>query len=173
VYFSAATFFTLGAGEPGNPASRYLMVLEAGFGYSFLGLVIGYLPVLYQSFSERELRILLLDARAGTPPTAAQFVLRRGSDPARLEKRLAEWEEWALDLLQDHLSYPMLAFYRSQHANQSWLAALTAVADGQRARDARCRRRSPAKGPVYFRSGTPRPGPYGVDLRHPGRNWHG
>jgi hypothetical protein len=129
VYFSAATFFTLGAGEPGNPASRYLMVLEAGFGYSFLGLVIGYLPVLYQSFSEREVRILMLDARAGTPPTALQFVLRRGGDPAKLEKRLAEWEEWALDLLQDHLSYPMLAFYRSQHANQSWLAALTTVVD--------------------------------------------
>jgi len=118
VYVSAATFFTLGTGEPENAASRYLTILEAGFGYSFLGLVIGYLPVLYQSFSDRELRILMLDARAGSPPSAVQFVLRRGSDPIRLEKRLAEWEEWALDLLQVHLSYPMLAFYRSLHANQ-------------------------------------------------------
>jgi hypothetical protein len=105
------------------------MVLEAGFGFSFLGLVIGYLPVLYQSFSSRELRILLLDARAGSPPSAAQFVLRRGSDADRLEERLAEWEEWALDLLHCHLSYPMLAYYRSQHANQSWLAALTTILD--------------------------------------------
>ena len=129
IYFSAATFFTLGPGEPRDLASKYLMVLEAGFGFSFLGVVIGYLPVLYQTFSSRELRILLLDARAGSPPSAVQFVLRRGSDPAKLEERLADWETWALELLQSHLSYPMLAFYRSQHANQSWLAALTAVLD--------------------------------------------
>lgn len=129
IYFSAGTFFTLGSGEPQNLASKYLMVLEAGFGFTFLGLVIGYLPVLYQSFSSRELRILLLDARAGSPPSAVQFVLRRGSNPAKLEGRLEEWEEWALDLLQNHLSYPMLAYYRSQHPNQSWLAALTTVVD--------------------------------------------
>lgn len=81
IYFSAATFFTMGFGEPHNLASKYLMVLEAGLGFSFLGLVIGYLPVLYQSHSSRELRILLLDARAGSPPSAAQFLLRRGSNP--------------------------------------------------------------------------------------------
>lgn len=129
IYFSAATFFTLGAGEPQNVASRYLMVLEAGFGFSFLGLVIGYLPVLYQSFSTRELRILLLDARAGSPPSAAQFILRLRDDAATLQERLADWEEWALDQLQSHLSYPMLAYYRSQHTNQCWLAALTTIVD--------------------------------------------
>ena len=129
IYFSAASFFTLGSDEPRNALSKYLMVLEAGAGFSFLGLVIGYLPVLYQSFSSRELRILLLDARAGSPPSAAELLLRRGSDPEKLEQRLADWEEWALDLLQTHLSYPMLAYYRSQHVNQSWLAALTVVID--------------------------------------------
>ena len=129
IYFSAATFFTLGSGEPQDAAAKYLMVIEAGFGFTFLGLVIGYLPVLYQSFSDRELRILLLDARAGSPPSALQFVLRRGGNPAKLEERLAEWEAWALGLLQAHLSYPMLAYYRSQHPNQSWLAALTTVVD--------------------------------------------
>ncbi|RQP27723.1 two pore domain potassium channel family protein [Burkholderia ubonensis] len=129
IYLSAATFFTLGTAGLGNPVSESLMVIEAGFGYSFLGLVISYLPVLYQSFSARELHILMLDARAGSPPSAAQVVLRRGDNPAKLEKQLADWEEWALDLLQGHLSYPMLAFYRSQHANESWLAALTMVVD--------------------------------------------
>jgi hypothetical protein len=129
VYFSAGTFFTLGPGEPRTLASKYLMVLEAGFGFSFLGLVIGYLPVLYQSFSSREFRILMLDARVGSPPSVLEFVVRRGGDPAKLEERLTEWEEWALDLLQNRLSYPMLAYYRSQHPNQSWLAALTAVVD--------------------------------------------
>jgi hypothetical protein len=129
IYFSAATFFILGLGEPRNLMSKYLMVLEAGAGFSFLGLVIGYLPVLYQSFSNREFRILLLDARAGSPPCAVEFINRGGSGPDRLEARLANWEEWALNVLECHLSYPMLAYYRSHHANQSWLAALTAIID--------------------------------------------
>jgi len=129
VYFSASSFFTLGLTEPLNLPSRYLMVLEAGFGFSFLGLVISYLPVLYQAVSDRELRISLLDARAGSPPSAVEFLIRRGSNPEKLELRLADWEEWALGLLQSHLSYPMLAYYRSHHANQSWLGALTVVVD--------------------------------------------
>jgi hypothetical protein len=128
-YFSAATLFSMGSGEPQNIPSKYLRVLEAGVGFSLLGLVIGYLPVLYQSFSNREFRILLLDARAGSPPSAIEFINRRGSDPEKLEERLADWEEWALSLLENHLSYPMLAYYRSHHANQSWLAALTAIVD--------------------------------------------
>jgi len=129
IYFSAATFFTLGAGEPRSLLSKYLMVLEAGSGFSFLGLVIGYLPVLYQTFSAREFRILLLDARAGSPPSAVEFIKRLGNDREQLEKRLADWEDWAVTLLENHLSYPMLAYYRSHHANQSWLAALTTIID--------------------------------------------
>lgn len=129
VYFSGAAFFTLGSDQPVNLGSRYLMLLESGFGLSFLGLVIGYLPVLYQSFSSRELKILLLDARAGSPPSALEFLLRRADSPGKLAERLEGWEEWALELLQTHLSYPMLAYYRSQHSNQSWLAALVAVVD--------------------------------------------
>lgn len=129
IYFSAASFFTLGFVEPNPLYARYIMVFEAATGFSFLGLVIGYLPVLYQSFSSRELRILLLDARAGSPPSATTLLLRSAIDPMKLEQRLAGWEEWALDLLQTHLSYPMLTYYRSLHANQSWLAALTVVAD--------------------------------------------
>jgi hypothetical protein len=87
--------------------------------------MIGYLPVLSQSFASRELRILLLDARAGSPPSAAELLLRRGGDPEKLEERLGDWEEWALDLLQTHLSYPMLAYYRSQHpiSPGSWSAS--------------------------------------------------
>jgi hypothetical protein len=129
IYFSATTFFTLAFAEPSNPPSRLLMVVEAALGYSFLGLVIGYPPLLYQHFSTREVRIALFDARAGTPPSAAEIVIRQGNASAKLERELAGWEEWEAEVLQSHLSYPMLAYFRSQHTNQSWLAALTAIVD--------------------------------------------
>lgn len=128
-YFSAATLVTLAPNEPWNASSKFLSVIEAGTGLSLFGLVIGYLPVLYQSYSDREVRISLLDARAGSPPTAAELIRRQGINPAKLEKQLSQWEQWAAELLETHLSYPMLAYFRSQHTNQSWIAALTSIID--------------------------------------------
>jgi hypothetical protein len=129
IYFSATVLDTLGLAEPSNVVSRWIMVVEAALGLSFLALILSYLPVFYQSFSSRELPISLLDARAGSPPTAAELVLRQGPNPEKLEQQLAKWEEWSAELLQSQLSYPMLAYFRSQHTNQSWLAALTAIVD--------------------------------------------
>ena len=133
LYMSGVTFFTLGFGDvfPLAGVGRALAVVEAGTGFGFLAVVIGYLPVLYQSFSRREVIISMLDARAGTPPTAVEL-LRRYSEAGRLDKLselLNEWERWGADLLESHLSYPVLCYYRSQHDNQSWLASLTCVLD--------------------------------------------
>jgi Ion channel len=133
LYYSGVTFFTLGYGDvvPITPAGRALAVAEAGMGFGFMAVIIGYLPVLYQAFSTREMTISLLDARAGSPPSAAEF-LRRVAGTGQcstVEPFLVEWERWAAQLLESHLSFPVLSFYRSQHDNQSWLAALTAVLD--------------------------------------------
>jgi hypothetical protein len=133
LYFSGSNFFTLGLGDvlPQTWAGRSLTVLEAGMGLGFLAIVIGYLPVLYQAFSRRELNISLLDARAGSPSTAAEL-LRRHFDGDRFEELsafLRDWERWSAELLETHLSYPVLAYYRSQHSNQSWLSALTTILD--------------------------------------------
>jgi|SRR5579871_77950 len=109
--------------------SKTLLVLEAGLGLSLFGLVVGYLPVLYQSFADREQRISLLDVRAGSPPSAAELITRQGRSPAKLEEQLSNWERWAANLLETQLSYPMLAYFRSQHENQSWLGALVTIVD--------------------------------------------
>jgi len=137
-YHSGETFFTLGYGDivPTSGAARALSVIEAGMGFAFLGVVIGYIPVVYSSFSRREIQISMLDARAGSPPTAAELLVRlagRSEDPGMdqkvLDEVLREWERWAAELLESQISYPVLTFFRSQHSNQSWLAALTTMLD--------------------------------------------
>jgi Ion channel len=133
VYASGTTFFTLGLGDvvPQSPLARALVVAEVGTGFAFLALVISYLPILYQSFSAREKTVSLLDGRAGTPPSAAELVRRNVCD-GRLDilaGLLHDWERWSADLLETHLSYPVLAYYRSQHEKQSWVGALTVVLD--------------------------------------------
>lgn len=133
VYHSGETFFTLGYGDivPSNGLARALAVTEAGMGFAFLGVVIGYLPVVYQAFSVRELEISKLDARAGSPPSAAEFLSRLGCCPDHLvlDQIFRGWEHWSTDLLANQLSYPVLSFFRSQHSNQSWLGALTVMLD--------------------------------------------
>ena len=111
--------------------ARFLVVIESGMGFAFLALVIGYLPALNQSFARREVSISLLDARAGSPPTASEMLRRHGHERGMeaLRQLLHEWERWSAEFLEGHLSYPVLAYFRSQHDNQSWLAALTAILD--------------------------------------------
>src|SRR5579872_6252204 len=133
IYLSGTTFFTLGLGDviPRSGLARGLVVTEAGFGFGFLAAVIGYLPFIYGSFSEREVDISLLDSRAGTPPTAGEL-LRRHSYPHgqdALRELLKDWERWSAELMESHLSYPVLAYFRSQHDNQSWIASLAAILD--------------------------------------------
>ncbi len=133
LYLSGTTFFTLGYGDitPLSAGSRALAVIEAGMGFAFLAVLITYLPVLYQAFSRREAIISLMDARAGSPPSAGQLLLRaaRSGSVKQIEQFLAEWELWAAELLESHLSFPVLSYYRSQHDNQSWLAVLTTILD--------------------------------------------
>lgn len=132
-YMSGVTFFTLGYGDvvPHTNAARVVSVLEAGAGFGLIAVVIGYLPVLYQLFSRREAQVLQLDARAGSPPTAMTMLKRHAESGGldRVDEVLRTWEVWGAELLESHLSYPMLAYYRSQHDDQSWLGALVAIMD--------------------------------------------
>jgi hypothetical protein len=133
LYLSATTFFTLGLGDvtPRSVLSHVLIGVECATGFGFIAALIGYLPTIYQAFSRREANISLLDARAGSPPSASEILKRQAQsgDPATLTFLLAEWERWSADILESHLSYPVLCYFRSQHDNQSWLASLTAILD--------------------------------------------
>jgi hypothetical protein len=133
LYVSGTTFTTLGIGDfsPQTDLSKFLTVVEAGTGFGFLAILISYLPVLYQSFSRREVTISMLDEWAGSPPSAGEMLHRgvESGEMAELIPLMARWESWAAELLESQLSYQVLSYFRSQHENQSWLAALTAIMD--------------------------------------------
>jgi hypothetical protein len=133
LYLSGTTFFTLGLGDvvPRSGMARFLAVVEVANGFGLIAVFIGYLPAFYQSFSRREVNISLLDARAGSPPTAGELLRRHDGSETwdSLEQLLREWERWSAELMESHLSYPALAYFRSQHDSQSWVAAVTAILD--------------------------------------------
>jgi uncharacterized membrane protein len=133
VYVSGTTLVTLGLGDvvPRTVTARALLILETGTGLGLVALVIGYIPVLYGAFSHREVSVALLDARAGSPPTSSELLRRHAFSGGQeaLVVLLIEWERWSAEILESHISYPILCYYRSQHDNQSWLSALTAILD--------------------------------------------
>lgn len=133
LYVSGTTLFTLGLGDvlPTSAASRVFVVVESGTGLAFLTVSIAYLPVLYQVFSRREAQITILDAWAGSPPSGLELLRRLQTHGALPEVQtfLREWERWSAEVLEAHISYPQVAFFRSQHGRQSWVASLGAVLD--------------------------------------------
>ncbi len=133
VFFSAATMASSGtAGLAAHSGfAKAVQVIDAASGLAVIAIVIGYLPSLYQAFSRREATVSQLDARAGSPPSAGRLVLRttrRGGWNA-LCAYLGGWEQWVAELMETHLAYPVLGFFRSQHLNQNWLAAMCTVLD--------------------------------------------
>ncbi len=130
---SGDAFFTLGYGDivPRGLLTRVLVILEAGTGFGFIALGVGYLPVLYQHFATRDVQLIEFAARAGSPPTATALLCWHAAkgDLSSLDGWLRDWEHWAGELIESHSTYPMLAFYRSQHDGHSWLATLAVILD--------------------------------------------
>src|SRR5437870_5045508 len=132
LYTSGSSLFTLGIGAGAATGwTRAIAALAGDHGLGRLAVVIAYLPVLYQAFNRREVGVLLLDARAGSPPSGPELLHRMGSAgmASALPELFAEWERWVADVLESHMSYPILALFRSPHDNTSWVTSLGSVLD--------------------------------------------
>ncbi len=133
VYFSGVVYFTVGFGEvvPTETVPRFGALIEAFSGVLTTALVIGYLPQLYASYSEREQKLLTLDDGSEARITPTNLVLSRSpdGDPRELDDFFKEWEAWIAQVLETHTTFPMLTLFRSQHDGQNWITALGLVTD--------------------------------------------
>jgi hypothetical protein len=130
MYASGTSLFTLGSAVP-TGWTRAVAVAAGATGLGLFAVVIAYLPVLYQAFNRREVGVLLLDARAGSPPSGPELLHRMGSAgvASSLPELFAEWERWVADVLETHMSYPLLVLFRSPHEETSWITSLGSVLD--------------------------------------------
>jgi hypothetical protein len=130
-YYAGTSLLTPTFGSARTPAERILTLLEALTGLGTIALMISYLPALYGAYSQREARLLTLDDPAGGRITPLRVIVLHagGGDLEQLYRFFAEWEMWTAEVMESHLSYPMLALFRSQHVGQSWVTALGLVTD--------------------------------------------
>lgn len=130
-FVSGSSLLTLGFAQVDGVFEQLLAFAEATLGLGIVALMITFLPSIYSAFSRREAMVGLLEVRAGSPPSAAAFVIRhhRIGWLDRLSDRWADWERWFVDIEESHLSYPALVFFRSSQPDLSWITAAGAILD--------------------------------------------
>jgi hypothetical protein len=133
LYFAASSILTLGFGDIvaiGSPA-RIVVVAAAASGLGIVALVVTFLFSLFGSYQRREVSVVTLQAKAGVPPSAVVLLeaLARMDLVARLPEFFGDWERWAAEVLDSHVAYPLLGYFRSSHDNLSWISALGTVLD--------------------------------------------
>ena len=122
---------TLGFQRPADTASLLLSFSEAALGLALLALLITYLPSMYAAFSRRETAVALLEAPAGSPPSAETMLVRYQAIDGLdlLEETFVQWQGWFADVAESHTSLGALAFFRSPRPEHSWVTAAGAVLD--------------------------------------------
>jgi hypothetical protein len=133
IYVSAATLVPLAFGDiiPTQGVSRFIIVLESANGVAFGAAAITLLFELYGSFRAREEAVVALDALAGAPASAVQLLetaAKPGMDDI-LRDTFEEWRKWSAMVLESHLAYPLLLYFRSSHDNEAWINSFGAVMD--------------------------------------------
>jgi hypothetical protein len=131
VYYSGTTLLTPAFGTAHGAAQRPLTLVETLTGLGTIALLISYLPALYGAYSKREARLLTLDDPLGSRITPVRVIAVHSGDGELdlLYRFFGEWEMWTAEVLESHVSYPMLALFRSQHRGQSWITALGVITD--------------------------------------------
>ena len=132
-YVSATTLVPLAYGDyvPQIGYARFLIVIESATGVAFAALAITLLFELYGSFRNREEAVVALDALAGAPASAVQL-LETAAGPqmdGKLRETFDDWTKWTAMVLESHLAYPLLIYFRSSHDNEAWINSFGAVMD--------------------------------------------
>ncbi len=133
LYFSATTLVPLSYGDivPIGVPARLITIAESVTGIFLAALAITLLFSLYEAFQRREELVVTLDALAGAPPSGVQILETAAAHNMREEliKTFDDWKQWAAAVLESHLAYPSLFFFRSSHDNEAWLNSFGAVMD--------------------------------------------
>jgi hypothetical protein len=132
-YFAATSILTLGFGDfvAAGTEARAVAILASASGLGAVALVVTYVFSLYASYQRREVQVVRLQAAAGAPPSAVALLenYRRLDLVDRLPALFEEWERWAAEVLDTHVAYPLLGYFRSSHDNLTWIGALGSVLD--------------------------------------------
>lgn len=133
LYFAGTSALTIGFGDivANGPISRLVVLFAGATGLGVVALVITFLFSLFGSYQRREVLVVTLSARAKSPPSAVTLLETHAHLDlvGDLPELFRQWEVWAAEVLDSHVAYPLLGYFRSSHDNVSWISAVGAVLD--------------------------------------------
>lgn len=132
-YFAGTSLTTVGFGDVvgRSAATRLLSVVAGGTGLGLFSIITAYLFALFGSFQTREAFVVMLGARTGTPPSGVDLLAIAGYSQtvADVDTLLFEAQRWTAQIMESHIAYPALAYFRSSHDYQSWVGTLGTLLD--------------------------------------------
>ena len=132
-YFAGTSFFTIGYGDfVGNTGLTRLVSLAAGAsGFGIISTTTAYLFAIFGAFQTREQFVVTVGARAGAPPSGVGLltIAKYANVVKDLPALMRSGEAWCASLMETHLAYPILAYFRSSHDYESWVATLGTLLD--------------------------------------------
>lgn len=133
IYFAGASMLTIGFGDiaPIDGATRLLSLVAAGSGLATFAIVTTFSFQTFGAFQRREAFVVTISERTGAPPSGLEFVIRHLKlgmiDDIGIILR--ESQRWIAEVMETHLAYPVLTYFRSSHDDESWVGTLGAILD--------------------------------------------
>ena len=133
IYFAGTSMLTIGYGDivPVHWYTRALALFAAGGGLGTFAVVATFLFQTFGAFQRREAFVVTISERTGAPPSGLEFIVRHlSADLASdISPILRESQQWMAEVLETHLAYPVLTYFRSSHDDESWVGTLGALLD--------------------------------------------
>ncbi len=133
VYYAGTSLLTIGYGDivATSGAARFFSIAAGASGLATVAIVLTFLFSLFNSFQRRETFVVTLDARGSAPASGLALLETHASlDLVHdLPRLFTQAQTWCAEVLDTHLAYPVLCYFRSSHVDVSWIAALGALLD--------------------------------------------
>ena len=133
LFFSAGRMlaFSVGGIEATQVATRIFTSLEAATGFGLFALVISLLFSLFSASNGARPLSWRSTPLRGAPSTGLQLLETCAKDDLAPELAVTfdAWRMWSVDVLETHLTYPLLFYFRSSHDNEAWANSFGAVMD--------------------------------------------
>jgi hypothetical protein len=133
LYDASSSIFEVRFDEVANGAilARVASVCAALSGIGLVALVIAFLFALFPSFQRRETFVVTIGARAGAPPSGTGLLAVHGytNIAGDLAQVFRDGQTWTAEVMESHLAYPPLVYFRSSHDYESWIGTLGTLLD--------------------------------------------
>jgi hypothetical protein len=133
MYAIGVTVLTIGYGDylPVSPYMRIIAMFAAAAGPGLFAITVTFLFSTLAAFQRREIFVVALDPLMGMPASGVRFLQTHAELGLidTLPQSMREGRTWIAEILENHLAYPILPYFRSSHRGESWLGTLGALLD--------------------------------------------